>query len=212
MLSQTTIMLAPTQVDSLTGQILSGRALIDVDGVKVDLGTLGGANSWMMWGDINDLGQVVGFSETAAPDPNGEDVCLFGTHRTCRPFLWQPSRMSARPVLGKMSALPTLGGNNGQASAINGRGQIVGFAEDGTVDPTCQANTTNNMSSTPYHGGIIPPPCSLISKLALSPMASTTEAKLPGQSAVPTAKRSLARFGGIACSQASTFCREMLAA
>jgi hypothetical protein len=29
-----------------------------------------------------------------------------------------------------MKALPTLGGNNGQASAINNRGQIVGFAED----------------------------------------------------------------------------------
>lgn len=141
--------LAPAQVDSLGGTILSGRALIDVDGTKADLGTLGGANSWMMWGEINDSGQIVGYSETAAPDPNGEDVCLFGTHRTCRPFLWQPSRMSARPTVGKMRALPTLGGNNGQASAINDRGQIVGFAEDGTVDSSCLPNTTNDMTDLP---------------------------------------------------------------
>ena len=141
--------LAPAQVDYLAGSILSGRALIDADGVKADLGTLGGANSWMMWGQINDLGQIVGYSETAAPDPNGEDVCLFGTHRTCHPFIWQPSNMSARPTVGTMSALPTLGGNNGQASAINNSGQIVGFAEDGTVDSTCQPNTTNDMTDRP---------------------------------------------------------------
>ena len=34
-----------------------------------------------------------------------------------------------------MRALPTLGGNNRQASAINNRGQIVGMAEDGTRTP-----------------------------------------------------------------------------
>ena len=36
-----------------------------------------------------------------------------------------------------MSALPTVGGNNGQASAINNRGQVVGFAETANADPTC---------------------------------------------------------------------------
>ena len=141
--------LDPTQVDFSGAPILSGRALIDVDGFKTDLGTLGGPNSWMMWGEINDSGQAVGDSETAAPDPNGEDICLFGTHRTCRPFLWQPSNISARPVHGRMSALPTLGGNNGQASAINNLGQVVGFAEDGTVDSTCLPNTTNDMTDLP---------------------------------------------------------------
>lgn len=120
--------LPPGQQDSIVGQLLNGRALIDVDGFKLDLGTLGGQNSWMNWGEINDFGQVVGFSETAVPDPNGEDICGFGTHLTCRPFLWQN---------GHMSALRTLGGNNGQASAINDSGQIVGFAENGIVDSTC---------------------------------------------------------------------------
>jgi len=36
-----------------------------------------------------------------------------------------------------MSALPTLGGNNGQASGINNRGQIAGFAETTTEDSGC---------------------------------------------------------------------------
>src|SRR5258708_35929047 len=123
-----------------SGKLLSGRAVIDVDGLKTDLGTLGGPNSWMMWGEINDRGEVVGFAETAVPDPNGEDICGFGTDLTCRPFIWQN---------GHMSALPTLGGNNGQASAINNGGQIAGFAENGIVDSTCLPGTTNNRIQLP---------------------------------------------------------------
>jgi probable HAF family extracellular repeat protein len=132
--------LPPGQQDNLFGKLLNGRALIDVDGFKLDLGTLGGSNSWMNWGEINDFGQIVGYSETAVPDPNGEDICGFGTHLTCRPFLWQFLHMSA---------LPTLGGNNGQASAINDGGQIVGFAENGAVDSTCPPGTTNNRIALP---------------------------------------------------------------
>jgi probable HAF family extracellular repeat protein len=61
-------------------------------------------------------------------DPNGEDVCGFGTFLKCVPFLWRD---------GHMSALPTVGGNNGQASAINNRGEVVGYAETANTDPTC---------------------------------------------------------------------------
>ena len=120
--------LPPGQQDNIFGTLLNGRALLGIDGFKLDLGTLGGQNSWMNWGEINDWGQIVGDSETAVPDPNGEDICGFGTHLTCRPFLWQVFHMSA---------LLTLGGNNGQASAINNGGQIVGFAENGIADSTC---------------------------------------------------------------------------
>jgi probable HAF family extracellular repeat protein len=120
--------------------VLSGRAVINIGEFKIDLGTLGGPNSWMNWGGINDFAQAVGDAETAVPDPNGEDICGFGTHLTCRPFLWQ---------FGHMSALPTLGGNNGQASDINNRGQIAGFAENGTVDSSCPANATNNRIQLP---------------------------------------------------------------
>ena len=119
------------QQDNIFGQLLSGRAFIDVGGFKTDLGTLGGSNTSMNWGQINDVGQVVGFSETSVADPNGEDVCGFGTHVKCLPFLWQSS---------VMSALPTLGGNNGEASGINNHGQIVGFAETAEVDSGCAPN------------------------------------------------------------------------
>lgn len=131
----------PSQnINFIGAQLASGHVLVGVDGFKFDLGTLGGENSWMNWGQINDFGQVVGMSETAVPDPNGEDICGFGTQRTCRPFVWQ---------LFHMSALPTLGGNNGQASAINNHGQIAGMAEDGTVDSSCPAGTMNNRTQLP---------------------------------------------------------------
>jgi probable HAF family extracellular repeat protein len=123
--------------NSVFTTVARGRAVISIYGFNIDLGTLGkpGANSWINWGGINDLGEAVGMSETAEPDPNGEDICGFGTHLTCVPFLWRN---------GHMSALPTLGGNNGEASAINNRGEAVGYAEDGAVDSTCPAGTTNN--------------------------------------------------------------------
>lgn len=115
-----------------SGQLVEGRAAINVDGLKFDLGTLGGPNSWMNgFAGINERGEAVGLAETAVPDPNGEDICGFGTHLTCSPFLWKN---------GLMTALPTLGGNNGQASAINDRGQIAGFAENTTEDSGCPPN------------------------------------------------------------------------
>lgn len=131
----------PSQnINFIAATLASGHVLIGADGFKFDLGTLGGHNSWMNWGEINDFGQIVGMSETAVPDPNGEDICGFNTHLTCRPFVWQVFHMRA---------LPTLGGNNGQASAINNRGQIAGMAEDGTVDSSCPSGTTNNRTQLP---------------------------------------------------------------
>jgi len=119
--------------DGLT-QLLNGRDAIVIDGVQIDLDTLGGDNSFMNWGEINDRGQIVGYSETNALDPNGEDVCGFGTNKTCLPFLWQDFHMEA---------LPTLGGNNGQASAINNRGEIAGTAETAVTDSRCPTHITS---------------------------------------------------------------------
>jgi probable HAF family extracellular repeat protein len=98
-------------------------------GVMTDLGTLGGPNSIAAY-PLNERGQVTGYSDTSTPDPNGEDFCGFGTNLICLPFVWQK---------GVMSPLPTLGGNNGQANEINNRGQVVGFAENTTLDSTCPA-------------------------------------------------------------------------
>ncbi len=122
--------------------IASGRAVISIYGFNIDLGTLGkrDANSWIDYGGINDLGEAVGYSETAERDPNGEDLCGFHTNLECVPFLWRD---------GHMSALPTLGGINGWANAINNREQIVGFAEDGALDPTCGDTVKNNRIALP---------------------------------------------------------------
>ena len=125
---------------SLSAHLVAGTVRISVGDLNLELGTLGGPNSSINWNGINDPGEAVGMSETSVPDPNGEDVCGFGTHLTCLPFLWQN---------GVMSALPTVGGNNGQASAINNRGQVAGYAENGAVDSTCPAGITNNYVDLP---------------------------------------------------------------
>jgi probable HAF family extracellular repeat protein len=100
-----------------------------------DLGTLGGPNSRVVGGVKNNHGLVAGGSETADPDPLGETVCttfvfgFSGQPLICLGFVWQD---------GVMTALPTLGGNNGFAlGGVNNRGQIAGFAENSTRDPAC---------------------------------------------------------------------------
>ena len=67
-----------------SGKLVKGRGAINVDGFTLDLGTLGGSNSWdnPFGGEINDRGEAVGYSETSVPDPDGEDVCGFGTGLT----------------------------------------------------------------------------------------------------------------------------------
>jgi probable HAF family extracellular repeat protein len=125
---------------SLSAHLVQGTDSISIGELKLPLGTLGGPNSSINWNGINDPGEAVGMSETSVPDPNGEDICGFGTHLTCLPFLWQN---------GVMIALPTVGGNNGQASAINNRGQVAGYAENGMVDSTCPAGITNNRIDLP---------------------------------------------------------------
>jgi probable HAF family extracellular repeat protein len=105
------------------------HAFLWISGLITDLGTLGGPNSNAFIGP-NEEGQVVGIAETSELDPQDEDFCGFGTHHRCLPFLWKN---------GVMMPLPTLGGNNGAAEQINNSGQVVGFAENTTPDPTCVA-------------------------------------------------------------------------
>src|SRR3984957_19962881 len=125
-------------IKSTSTTIASGRAVINAHGRNIDLGTLGGRNSWTNYGGINDLGEAVGLAETSVPDPDGEDMCAFGTKLTCRPFLWRD---------GHMMALPTLGGNNGQASAINNRGLIVGISETTVQDSGCSPSKPGKIIS-----------------------------------------------------------------
>jgi probable HAF family extracellular repeat protein len=123
--------------NSFFANVVAAHAVLNIDELKIDL-TLGGPNSWMGYGGLNDRGEAVGFAETAVPDPDGEDVCGFGTKLTCSAFLWRH---------GRMSALPTLGGNNGQASAMNNRGQITGFAESTVSDSSCPASSPSKTDS-----------------------------------------------------------------
>ena len=101
------------------------------EGVMNDLGSEG-LNSFAF--GINDSGVTVGQTEIALTDPSGEDFCgtqalgLTGTGATCAAFAVQN---------GVMRTLRTLGGANGFARAVNGRGQIAGTAENTALDPAC---------------------------------------------------------------------------
>jgi probable HAF family extracellular repeat protein len=125
-------------ITSTSTHIVSGRAVISIYGSNIDLGTLGGMNSWTNYGGINDRGEAVGMAETSVKDPDHENFCAFGTDRTCLPFLWRR---------GHIMALPTLGGNNGQASAINNREQIVGISETTVQDSGCSPSKPGKIIS-----------------------------------------------------------------
>jgi probable HAF family extracellular repeat protein len=106
----------------------------------VDLGTLGAPtlNSAVAWPNRNDEGVIVGISETNELQPLGENWSCFlavffvADGHVCRGFVWRD---------GRMSPLPTLGGDNGFATGVNNRGEIVGWAENRIHDPTCDEFT-----------------------------------------------------------------------
>lgn len=101
-----------------------------------DLGTLGGMvrglHSAVQWPGQNNSGMIVGISHTPALDTLGEDwscsAFIAAIGHVCLGFVWQAD---------VMSPLPTLGGENGFATGVNSRGEIVGWAETPVHDPTC---------------------------------------------------------------------------
>jgi probable HAF family extracellular repeat protein len=104
------------------------------NGTPVNLGTLGGPNSAVLWPVKNNRGMIAGVAETPEIDPLNENWSCSAffpgdpTHHVCLGFVWQGGRM--RP-------LPTLGGDNGFATGLNNQGQVVGWAENKVHDPTC---------------------------------------------------------------------------
>ena len=98
-----------------------------------DLGTLGGTNSGVEYPIANVSGLIDGISETSTPDPLKESwscsAFIPSDGNTCLGFVWEHN---------KMTALSTLGGNNGFAAGANASGQIVGWAETATHDSTCK--------------------------------------------------------------------------
>ena len=98
----------------------------------LDLGTLGGPSTGGQGNGagtsrfINGAGVVVGSSETTVPDPYAPNCsnaeCLVG-----HAFRWHDG------ILTDLGALP--GVNNSAANAINDRGWIAGFSQNGEIDP-----------------------------------------------------------------------------
>jgi probable HAF family extracellular repeat protein len=100
----------------------------------INLGTLGGPNSAVLWPVKNSGGMIAGVAETAEMNPFGETWSCSAffpppaTGNICLGFVWQH---------GHMRPLPTLGGPDGFATGVNNGGQVVGWAENTVHDPTC---------------------------------------------------------------------------
>ena len=97
------------------------RAVVWKDGQILDLGTLGGNESYA--NAINDHGQVVGFALNGTPDPFSMfDFGISGSAggTQTRAFLWDEKN--------RMQDLGTLGGDDSEAVLINKQGQIAGFS------------------------------------------------------------------------------------
>lgn len=85
------------------------RAVSYSSGAVTDLGTLGGSMSEAL--AVNNLGQIVGDSDTAASFGSSSHAFLYTN--------------------GVMTDLGTLGGNRSQATAINDHGWVTGWAQTG---------------------------------------------------------------------------------
>jgi probable HAF family extracellular repeat protein len=99
----------------------------------MDLGTLGGPNSAVLWPSKNRIDLVAGVAETDQAQPLDETwSCRFffpsRTAKICLGVVWDH---------GVIRALPTWGGENGFATTANNLRQIVGWAETPVLDPTC---------------------------------------------------------------------------
>jgi len=124
-----------TGTDNLAGDLTS-VATLWLNESAIPLGTLGGPNSTVAWPVKNNNGVIVGISELADADPLGENFSCWPffaaavpTGRICKGFRWQNGQMIALP--------PFPGGYSSYATGVNNRGQVVGWAENGVHDPTC---------------------------------------------------------------------------
>ena len=104
-------------------------------GATINIGKPGLGGSSTAFG-ANERGIAVGQATTADPDPAREDFCGFGDQHICLPFVWQFGMMMPLPLLKDSSGAA---GRNGIANAVNNRGEVVGTAENTTLDATCPA-------------------------------------------------------------------------
>jgi probable HAF family extracellular repeat protein len=109
---------------------------------------------------MNNGGLIVGLTQTDEAQDRPDWSCgafLPSNEYICVGFVWEQ---------GQMTALPTLGGQNGFASSANNRRQVVGWAETTMLDPSCtekpkpqflavlwDLNTGQTIELPPYPGG-----------------------------------------------------------
>src|SRR4029079_10479403 len=103
-----------------------------------DLGSLGGAgiNSATAFPVKNNRGLIVGISDTDENNPLGEAFSCWPfyaagvpTRKICKGFRWEQGVITPLP--------PFPGGYNSYATGANNRGQVVGWAENGVHDSSC---------------------------------------------------------------------------
>ena len=98
----------------------------------IDMGTLGGANSYLNFqsNPLNDSGVVVGESQTIVPfPPNANFVpCGIGPN-VAHAFEWK------KGVRTDLGALDPSDENCSNVANVNDRGEIAGYAENGVLDP-----------------------------------------------------------------------------
>jgi probable HAF family extracellular repeat protein len=120
------------------GNLVSHAALWLGGSTPIDLGTLGGpdTNSASAWPVKSNNGLIVGISDTNDDNPLGELFSCYPffatgdpTGKICKGFRWESGKMTALP--------PFPGGYNSYATAANNRSQIVGWAENGIHDSSC---------------------------------------------------------------------------
>jgi hypothetical protein len=100
----------------------------------IDLGTLGGPQSYVNNGNdgstqvavLNNKGELTGWADTSAPDPF-PDFCFNEDCRVSHAFEWHAG---VRTDLGALTE-----GLSSAASWVSASGLIVGFAENGEMDP-----------------------------------------------------------------------------
>src|SRR6266849_10812366 len=125
-----------TGTDNLAGD-LTTVATLWLNGKAIPLGTLnGGPNSAVAWPVKNNNGVIVGISELPDIDPVGNNFSCWPSlgdgnpsGRICKAFRWQGGQMTA------MEPIPS--GLSSNATGVNNKSQVVGWAENSVADTTC---------------------------------------------------------------------------
>src|SRR5260370_9974470 len=128
-----------TGANNLPGDLTS-MATLWVNGSAIPLGTLsGGPNSAVAWPVKSNNGVIVGISELPDADPTREFFSCWPFFAAatpsglkCKGFRWQNGQMTALE--------PFPGGFSSYATGVNNQGQVVGWAENGVHDPTCNTS------------------------------------------------------------------------